>query len=185
LNEQKQIIEEELVPLLLKKSSRGLEILYDNYSAVLFGVIHRIIQNDELAEEILKNTFVKIWNNFSQFNPAKDRLDAWFINVARNNALDKMRSSGEIEKDQYRKVENILARAEGSRSFVFDPSNKEVRKLIENMDIEYREILYLLFFAGFSQAEVALKLNIPLGTVKNRSRMAIMKLRNHFDNLQG
>ncbi len=183
MNKQKQIFEEELIPLLLKKSSIGLEILYDNYSALLFGVIRRIVQKEDIAEELLKITFIKIWNNFSQYNPAKDRLSAWLISIARNTALDKLRSPDALDKGQYNSIEDLLTRAESFRPSGFDSGTLELREFIETMDIEYKQILYLLFFAGFSQAEVALKLNIPLGTVKSRSRMAILKLRKHFDKL--
>jgi len=182
---QKSITEEELVPLLLKKSSNGLEILYDNYSATLYGIIQRIVQDEELAEEILKKTFVKIWNNIAQYNPSKDRLQAWLISIARNIALEKLQSSEAKTRAQYDQVQTILGRAEKSGPGSFNPNTSELKELINKMDIEYKQILYLLFFEGFNQNEIALKLNIPLGTVKTRSRMAIFKLRNYFDQHQG
>lgn len=176
----KQISEEELIPLLLKKNSYGLETLYDNYSASLYGVIQRIVQNDEVAELLLKITFIKIWNNFSQYNPSKDRLAAWMITIARNTAMDKRYSIEQQNKGQYKSIEKILAEASPVQA---GGSSKEIsglKKLILEMDSEYSQILYLLFYAGFSQSEVALKLNIPLGTVKSRARTAILKLRTYL-----
>ena len=78
--------------MLLAREAKGIEILYDNYSAALYGVIHRIIQNDEIAEDVLQETFLKIWNNFGQYDSVKGRLFSWMINIARNGAIDKIRS---------------------------------------------------------------------------------------------
>jgi len=184
LNTQKPISEEELVPLLLKKSSSGLEILYDSYSATLYGIILRIVQDEELAEEILKKTFIKIWGNIAQYNASKNRLQAWLIGIARNMALENLKSSGTKSRTQYDQVQTILGKAEKSGFGSFNPQTKELKELIDKMDNEYKQILYLLFFEGFNQSEVALKLNIPLGTVKTRSRMAIFKLRYYFEQHQ-
>ena len=62
-----KIEEDQLIQLLVNRDKRGIEILYDNYSSALYGVIHRIVQNDEIAEDVLQETFLKIWNNFTQF----------------------------------------------------------------------------------------------------------------------
>ncbi len=180
MNAEKQISEEELIPLLLKKSSNGLEVLYDNYSSSLYGVIHRIVQNEEVSELLLKITFIKIWNNFSQYNPSKDRLAAWMITIARNTAMDKRYSSEQQNKGQYKSIEKILAEATPLQAGGNTTEISGLKKLILEMDSEYSQILYLLFYAGFSQSEVALKLNIPLGTVKSRARTAILKLRTYL-----
>lgn len=182
---KKQIPEEELVPLLLKKSPKGLEILYDNFSASLFGVIQRIVPNEEIAEELLNKTFSKIWNNISQYNPARDRLSAWMINHARNTAMESLRMTDSLNKSQYKSVENLMADADPAKLTGIGAECKGMKELIGKMDIGYSQILYLLFFAGFSQSEVALKLNIPLGTIKTRSRTAILKLRNYLDKIPG
>lgn len=157
--------------------------MYDNYSATLFGVILRIVQNEEIAEEVLKNTFVKIWNNISQYNPTKDRFSAWLIGVARNTAFSKLHSNKDLNRGQYSSVDELLRQADSIMNSGLEPDIKHLKELISKMDIEYRQILYLLYFAGFSQAEVALKLNIPLGTVKTRSRMAVLKLRDYSEKL--
>ncbi|HNP49634.1 MAG TPA: sigma-70 family RNA polymerase sigma factor, partial [Bacteroidia bacterium] len=87
-----KITEEELIRLLSNREEKGIEILYDNYSAALYGVIHRIVQQDEIAEDVLQETFLKIWNNFGQYDSAKGRLFSWMINIARNASIDKVRS---------------------------------------------------------------------------------------------
>ena len=169
--------------ILARKGSNELEILYDNYASSLYGVIQRLVQNEEVSEEILKNTFIKIWNNFSLYNPAKDRLSSWMINIARNMAQEKVDSMESKSKDQYESIEKIISRAEPLKTGNLSRGMTGFNDLISKMDAEYSQILYLLFFSGFSQSEVALKLNIPLGTVRNRTRSAILKLRNYLDKL--
>lgn len=169
--------------MLLNKNSRALEFLYDHYSATLFGVIHRMLQDDVNSEIVLEETIKKIWFNFSQYSAEKSRLTAWMIGIARNLAIEKMLSLNTLHQAKYNSIENIRSLADGKNLTNFNPDTVKLKEIVMNMDEEYRQILYLLFFAGFSQAEVALKLNIPLGTVKTRARMAIMKLRNIIEKL--
>jgi RNA polymerase sigma-70 factor (ECF subfamily) len=174
-----KIEEDELIRLLAAKDKQGMEILYDNYSAALFGVIHRIVQREEIAEEVLQEAFLKIWNNFAQYDAAKGRLFTWMVNVGRNLAIDKVRSKDFVNQAKNQTLENAVFIPDPK--LVFDPELIGIREIVRKLEPEYRQIIDLLFFEGYSQSEVAEKLSIPLGTVKTRSRAAIMRLRNFFD----
>ena len=84
--------EPELVHAILEKDKNGAEALYDMYSSSLYGVIFRIVQHQEIAEDLLQDTFIRIWNSFSSYDSSKGRLFTWMVNVARNIAIDKIRS---------------------------------------------------------------------------------------------
>ena len=84
--------ENELVHAILTKDRNGAEALYDMYSSSLYGVIFRIVQHEEIAEDLLQDTFIRIWNSFSSYDASKGRLFTWMVNVARNIAIDKTRS---------------------------------------------------------------------------------------------
>ena len=84
---------------LQAKDKSALEHLYDNYSGALYGVIFRVIKNEDIAEEVLQDVFLKIWDRFDQYDSAKGKLFTWMLNIARNQAIDKTRSK-EISKDQ-------------------------------------------------------------------------------------
>jgi RNA polymerase sigma-70 factor, ECF subfamily len=101
----KKYTEDELVMLLKGKNEQAFAYLYDNYSAAINGVIYRMVDNVELAEDVLQETFVKIWNNLSNYDPLKGRLFTWMINIAKNLAIDTLRSKG-FKKQQ--KISQIL-----------------------------------------------------------------------------
>lgn len=174
-----KIEEEDLVQLLASREKRGIEILYDNYSSALYGVIHRIVQNDEIAEDVLQETFLKIWNNFPQYDSSKGRLFTWMVNVCRNLAIDKVRSKEFVNQNKNQSIDNAVSISDHKNSY--DPDLIGVRDIVKKLEPEYKQIIDLLFFEGYSQSEAAEKLNIPLGTVKTRSRAAIQRLRNYFD----
>lgn len=174
-----KIEEDELVALLINKEKRGIDILYDNYSAALFGIIQRIVLNDEIAEEVLQETFLKIWNNFGQYDPAKGRLFTWMVNICRNLSIDKVRSKDFVNQNKNQSIDNAVFLSDSKSSY--DPDLIGVREIVKKLEPEYKQVIDLLFFQGYTQSEAAEKLNIPLGTVKTRSRAAIQRLRTYFD----
>jgi RNA polymerase sigma-70 factor (ECF subfamily) len=86
--------EESLVKGLKNRDSSAINILYERYSAALYGVISRIINDDHLAEDVLQESFVKIWKNVDEYDLNRGRLFTWMLNICRNSAIDKMRSKG-------------------------------------------------------------------------------------------
>lgn len=176
-----QIAEEDLVTMLTGRDTDGMEILYDNYSAALYGVIHRIIQNEEIAEDVMQETFLKIWNNFTAYDAAKGRLFTWMVNIARNMAIDKVRSKEFYQQQKNRDIADTVSFVDFSNQTTYNPETIGLKEMVRKLEPEYRQIIDLLFFGGYTQSEAADKLNIPLGTVKTRSRAAIMKLRQYFE----
>jgi RNA polymerase sigma factor (sigma-70 family) len=176
-----RISEEELIRLLTERSERGLEILYDNYSAALYGVIFRLVQQDDVAEDILQETFIRIWKNFIQYKAEKGRLFTWMVQVARNLSLDKLRSKEFQNAGKNQDIGKAVFSGDPALSGSYNPETIGVREIVSRLEKEYKEVIELLYFQGFSQAQAADKLNIPLGTVKTRSRAAILKLRQSFD----
>ena len=84
----KQISEIDFIEQLRQGDNGGFEILYDRYSAMLFGIILRVVNDNEDAENLLQDCFVKIWKNIASYDATKGRLATWMINVARNTAID-------------------------------------------------------------------------------------------------
>ena len=179
-----QIAEESLVSMLSERNQEGMEILYDNYSSALYGVIHRIVQNDEMAEDVLQETFLKIWNNFSQYDPAKGRLFTWMLNIARNMGIDKLRSKEFTQNRKNQDISESVSSVDYNNTAIFNTETIGLKEMVRKLEPEYKQIIDLLFFGGYTQSEAAEKLNLPLGTVKTRSRAAILKLRQQFDNVR-
>jgi RNA polymerase sigma-70 factor (ECF subfamily) len=101
------------------------------------------------------------------------------VNVCRNLAIDKVRSKEFVNQNKNQSLDKAVSISDQKNSY--DPDLIGVRDVVRKLDPEYKQIIDLLYFEGYSQSEAAEKLNIPLGTVKTRSRAAIQRLRNFFD----
>lgn len=171
------ISEQELVKRLQAKDKSALEFLYDNYSGALYGVIFRVLKNEDIAEEVLQDVFLKIWDRFEQYDPTKGKLFTWMLNIARNQAIDKTRSK-EISKDQKtRGIENVVSRIDNKGSVEQRIEDIGVKDIIRNLPDDQQFVVEYLYFKGYSQSELAEEFNIPLGTVKTRLRLAMQSLR--------
>ncbi len=173
--------EEELVLALRQREKIAVEALYDMYSASLFGVIVRIVNDEALAEDILQDTFVKIWNSFSSYSTEKGRLFTWMVNIARNLAIDKIRSKDFKNQTKNQELENNVTFIDEQRNTVYKPELLGVKDLVEQLKPEQKSILDLVYFKGYTHVEAADELGVPLGTIKTRLRMAIIQLRKYFN----
>jgi RNA polymerase sigma factor (sigma-70 family) len=173
--------EEELVRALGNREKIAIEALYDMYSASLYGVISRIITDTATAEDLLQETFVKIWNSFSGYSAGKGRLFTWMVNIARNLAIDKIRSKDFKNQIKNQELENNVTFIDEQKNTVYNPELLGVKDLVETLKPEQRSIIELVYFKGYTHVEAAEELGVPLGTIKTRLRMAIMLLRKHFN----
>ncbi|HNH22021.1 MAG TPA: sigma-70 family RNA polymerase sigma factor [Ferruginibacter sp.] len=173
--------EEELVLLLRQRDQQAFSYLYDHYAAALNGVIFRMVEDRELAADILQEAFVKIWNNFTSYDHSKGRLFTWMLNIARNLTIDTLRSKGYKKQSKISGDENSVSNFtdDGRTADRFDALG--VRKQLANLRPEQRTIIDLAYFHGYTQDEISKELDIPLGTVKTRMRAAIIELRKILD----
>jgi len=173
--------EENLIQALRNRERIAIEALYDMYSASLNGVIVRIVVEQELAEDILQETFVKIWNSFSSYSADKGRLFTWMVNIARNLAIDKVRSKDFKNQGKNQELENNVTFIDEQRNTVYNPELLGIKEMVATLKPEQRAILDLVYFKGYTHVEAAEELGVPLGTIKTRLRMAIQQLRKHFN----
>ncbi len=173
--------ETEIVDLLRRGDQRAVSVIYQHYADVLFGLIYKIVRSETIAEEVLQDTLVKIWKNAAQYDRSKGRLFTWFANIARNTAIDKVRSATYQREQKTGSTENLVH--EGvlgtEETQVADPG---LQKVINSLDEKYRVLIELAYFQGYSQREIEKELGIPLGTIKSRLRAAIQELRTKLDN---
>jgi len=173
--------EEELVSALKNREKVAVEALYDMYSSSLFGVISRIIIDTPTAEDVLQETFVKIWHSFSSYSTDKGRLFTWMVNIARHLAIDKLRSKDFKNQNKNQELENNVTFIDEQRNTVYKPELLGIKDLVQTLKPEQKIILELVYFKGYTHVEAADELGIPLGTIKTRLRMAILQLRKHFN----
>ena len=173
--------EEDLVRALKGQETIAIQALYDMYSGALLGVISRIVQHAEVAEDLLQETFIKIWNSADNYDSSKGRLFTWMINVARNLAIDKLRSKDFRNSSKNQDIENNVDFIDSQKRLTFNADTLGLREMVTALKPEFNDVLNMVYFKGYTHVEAAEELNLPLGTVKTRIRMAIMELRKHFN----
>lgn len=174
--------EEELVALLRSKSQEAFSYLYKAYGDVLFGVVCKVIPDEGIAEDALQEAFVKIWTHIDSYDAAKGRIYTWMLNIARNTAIDKLRSKGEIMRGKIRGDEDSVNTVNAAFTATAQQSTDTigVREAVAGLEPRYSQIVQLAYFQGFTLDEISKTLAVPLGTVKTRMRHALQSLRKHF-----
>lgn len=170
-----------MVIALKSRDITAMQALYDMYSGALLGVISRIVQPVEVAEDLLQETFIKIWNSSDGYDPTKGRLFTWMMNIARNLAIDKLRSKDFKNSGKNQDIENNVDFIDAQKEVTFNADTLGVKDMVNALKPELNIVLNMVYFKGYTHAEAAEELSLPLGTVKTRIRMAIMELRKNFN----
>lgn len=173
--------EPELVSALKNRDTVAIHALYDMYSGALMGVISRIIPQTEVAEDLLQETFIKIWNSGDGYDPEKGRLFTWIMNIARNQAIDKVRSKDFRNTGKNQDIENNVDFIDAQNEVSFNADTFGIKDMVSGLKPEFNTVLDMVYFKGYTHVEAAEELGLPLGTIKTRVRMAIMELRKQFN----
>lgn len=169
--------EELLVRGLVSKDQEALSYLYDHYSGALLGVISRIIQDGDVAEEVLQDVFLKIWDRIERYDASKGRLFTWMLNIARNQAIDKTRSKEISKGKKTDDLDNFVNRFDQQEFGEASVDAIGLTEVLNRLPEDQRFVVEYLYLQGYTQSELAEEFNIPLGTVKTRLRMAMVELR--------
>ncbi|SFV33758.1 RNA polymerase sigma factor [Thermoflavifilum thermophilum] len=170
--------EEVLITLLRKKNEEAFRYLYDHYAAALYGVVLKVVNEQELANDLLQEIFVKIWNRIDSYDPQKGRLFTWMLHIARNTAIDMLRSKTYHQQEKNQSLESnvhIGNSIQMSSSMMVDQMG--LKNVLNMLSEEQRMLIEKAYFRGYTQEEIAKELQVPLGTVKTRIRNALLKLR--------
>ena len=169
---------------LIKRVAEGdqsaLTALYDTTSRLVFGLILRVVTDRSSAEEVLLDVYTQVWRQASTYDAKRGAPLAWLMTIARTRGIDRLRS-GKHEhqhKESLDAIGEVVASAPGPEA---DSVTAERRRIVcsalETLSAEQREVIELAYYSGLSHSEIALRLGQPLGTVKTRTRLGMMKLR--------
>jgi RNA polymerase sigma factor (sigma-70 family) len=167
--------EGELVTLLKQRDQAAFSYLYDHYSGSLYAIIINIVPDRELANDVLQEVFVKIWKQIDSYDTTKGRLFTWMLNIARNTGIDTVRSKNFQRSQQNRELTESVYDSGGSTQTDVDKIG--LRKIVQKLKEDYRVLVELSYFEGYTQDEISKMLDIPLGTVKTRLRAALVQLK--------
>lgn len=155
-------------------------MLYDNYAPALLGIIVRIVKDKRVGEEILQSTFLKIWDSINMYDPDKGNFFTWLATIARRKAIDTAKLKGHQRRldneDLSTSTYNMLSTSD------LNAESIDAQRLLSALNDNHRVILDMVYLQGFTHKETAKTLEIPLGTVKSRLRIAIKLLRDSLEN---
>lgn len=172
--ERKKLTEDELRKLLQEKSEAGFSYLYDHYAAALNGIILRIVQDPDRASDVLQDAFIKIWKNIDSYQAGKGTLFTWMLNIVRNAAIDSNRSKHVKYKIQ---MEDRIVDNHNQVDMQMSTDQIGLKETISVLKPEYQKIIQYIYVLGYTQQEYADEFDVPLGTVKTRTRAALQELR--------
>ncbi len=169
-----------LVQQVASGDQSALARLYDSTNRLVYGLVLRVLGDVSSAEEVLLDVYTQVWRQAASYDANRGAPLAWLTTIARSRAIDRLRSGWQ---DQRRKESlDVLGDATADAASpeempVASERQKFVRDALDSLSPEQREVIELAYYSGLSHSEIATKLNQPLGTIKTRTRLGMMKLR--------
>jgi RNA polymerase sigma factor (sigma-70 family) len=165
--------QQSLVAALRLKHNEAFSYLYEHYAGALHGVIKQIVRDNELANDVVQETFVNIWRRIDSYDESKGRLFTWMLNIARNAAIDKTRSKGFQQSQKFQSIDGEIPQYSVRQGI----DDYGLKKIILKLKEEQRQLIELSYFQGYTHEQIATAMHMPLGTVKTRIRTALSQLR--------
>ena len=174
------LLEKHIVELLQEMDEKAISLLYDNYADTLYGVAYKVVKDEDLAQDIVQESFVKIWKKSDSYDATKAKLFTWLFRITRNTAIDKLRSiNTKSDKEIQIDVSDVYTIGEHS----IRPELIDVKENLDKLEPKYRIVLEALFFEGMTQQEASDELDIPLGTIKSRLKIGLREMRKIYGSI--
>lgn len=168
-----QASDADLVVRIAARDREAFEVLYNRYIRSIFGLALQRLRDRERAEDAVQEMFAAVWRSAASYRPERGPAAPWLYAIARNAIVDRLRSRDEMPMEPPDVVSDEPGPADrAERSYV----SWRVHRALETLPEREREVLELAYWSGLSQSEVASFLDIPLGTVKTRTRSALARL---------
>jgi RNA polymerase sigma-70 factor (ECF subfamily) len=171
-----------LFRLVQHADEQAFSVFYDRYVNLVFSIALTIVGNHTTAEEIVQDVFLKIWKKNHTYQPEQSKLNTWLSAIARNRSIDELRKKHTrvearqvpwIEIDQQQDQDE----AGPEERVQLKIEQRVVRRALSQLPEDQRQVIWLAYFYGLTQSQIAQQLDLPLGTVKTRIRLGMQKLR--------
>jgi RNA polymerase sigma-70 factor, ECF subfamily len=170
----------ELAERLKRRDQRAVGDLYNRYGRLAYSLIYRIVKDNGIAEDLTQETFLRVWTRAAAFDTEKGSLGAWVMTVARNRAIDYIRSvQGRMRENVYEldASDNPVLFTTIEGDILNSDRARRLKQAFEALNANQRLVIELAYYEGLSQTEMAERIKQPLGTVKTWCRTALLKLR--------
>lgn len=172
----------ELVLRMQRRDPRAVAELYDRYGRVVYALILRVVRDTGIAEDLVQETFLRVWNRVHGFDAQKGSIGPWLLAVARNRAIDYLRSAVGRERNavEYEETDHPALFCDMEKDILSSDKARIVKSAIQKLSPNQRQVIELAYFEGLSQSEMAERMGQPLGTVKTWVRTALKNLRDEL-----
>jgi RNA polymerase sigma-70 factor (ECF subfamily) len=183
-----QFADEGLLRLIARADKEALGELYDRYGGLVFSIALKSVGNRETAEEITQDVFLRIWQNAATYQSQRGKVSTWIASITRNRAIDMIRQyqiRPESQSVSWEAAPGANLPEQDRLEFKVERSERrsQVHSALANLPGEQKQALALAYFLGYTHREIAEALDLPLGTVKTRIRLALQKLRSYLDGI--
>ncbi|MEG1892790.1 MAG: RNA polymerase sigma factor [Bacilli bacterium] len=173
----KDIYNKELMESISNKSKEALTILYENTSSQVYGFALSIVKNHHLAEEIMQETYIKIYNSASSYKE-EGKLMSWILTIVKNLSFMQLREN----KYKINTTDDYINNIQDSRNGFKEKENKMLLEIVlDILSDEERQIVILYAITGLKHKEISEFLNIPLSTILSKYNRALKKLKKHME----
>ncbi|HXA66916.1 MAG TPA: sigma-70 family RNA polymerase sigma factor [Bryobacteraceae bacterium] len=174
--------ERALIGRLQRRDPQALAELYDRHGRVAYSLVLRVVRDKAIAEDLVQETFLRVWNRVRSIDPEKGAIGPWLLAIARNSAIDYLRSSARRERNAVELDETGHASLyrELEADLLISDQARRVKAAMEKLAPNYRTVLELAYFEGLSQSEMSVRMGQPLGTIKTWVRTALQSLRDEL-----
>ena len=172
--------DETLIGLIMHARAEALSALYDRYGRLVFGLAFNSVGDRATAEEITQDVFLRVWQRAGQYRSDRGQVSTWLTGITRHRAIDQLRHdrTRPAAPGAWAKVPPEAGQAAGpEQSVALALEREQVHRALAALPEDQKQVLALAYFQGLSQSQIAAALDLPLGTVKTRIRLAMQKLR--------
>lgn len=174
-----QVTDAAILQRITARDPRGMELLYDRYGGVAFALAQRLLNDRGAAEDVVQEAFLNVWRQGATYDTSRGTVRTWLLTVVHHRAIDRLRTfrakaRGDVAIDGML----FLQAKEDTWATVAEGLDRErIQQAVSTLPPEQRQVVEMAYFGGFTHAEIARQVGIPLGTVKGRMRLALDKLR--------
>lgn len=179
--------DEQLMELVVQRNQHALSILYDKYAGVVMGTIINVVGDSKIAEDVVQETFWRVWDKSESFDVTKGKFTTWMFSIARRHAIDvyrrqKVRPQAAKNEETLFKFELQPDTIDVAQSVSDRLMGETIKKALNTLSNEQRQVIEMAYFEGKTRREIAEKTDTPLGTIHTRVRLALKNLSNALRN---
>jgi RNA polymerase sigma-70 factor (ECF subfamily) len=177
----RRLADEELMTLVERRDASAFAVIYDRHGGAAYSLALRIVGEATAAEDVTQEAFLSLWRTRARFDAARGSVRSWLLRIVRNRAIDALRrragSAPALDRDDADALEAQPAAELTEAEVLRRDTASRLQGVIRSLPAEQSEVIRLAYFEGFSHAEIASMLDMPLGTVKGRMRLGLEKMR--------